>query len=239
MRKYMILNMHFKTNLIKGKLVKRYKRFLADVILDDGTEVIAHCPNPGSMMGLAKVGSKVWLEPNNDPKKKLKYGWRLVEYGDRMVCIDTSIANLVIREALEKKEIPELSYQDFKSEVKYSENSRIDFLLSSSGRHIYLEIKSVTLMRKKGIAEFPDSITKRGSKHLKDLSKMVTAGHQSILLFLCMRSDVGSVRIAADLDSIYDTNIKAALKSGVQLICYDTEVTKFGVSLGKPVVVEI
>ena len=161
--------MHFKTNLIKGKLVKRYKRFLADVILDDGTEVIAHCPNPGSMMGLAKAGSKVWLEPNNDPKKKLKYGWRLVEYEDRMVCIDTSIANLVIREALEKKEIPELSYQDFKSEVKYSENSRIDFLLSSSGRHIYLEIKSVTLMRKKGIAEFPDSITKRGSKHLKDL----------------------------------------------------------------------
>ena len=98
--------MHFKTNLIKGKLVKRYKLFLADVILDDGTEVIAHCPNPGSMMGLAKVGSKVWLEPNNDPKKKLKYGWRLVEYEDRMVCIDTSIANLVIREALEKKKFP-------------------------------------------------------------------------------------------------------------------------------------
>jgi sugar fermentation stimulation protein A len=106
MWKYIFLNMHFKTNLIKGKLVKRYKRFLADVILDDGTEVIAHCPNPGSMMGLAKAGSKVWLEPNNDPKKKLKYGWRLVEYGDRMVCIDTSIANLVIREALEKKKFP-------------------------------------------------------------------------------------------------------------------------------------
>lgn len=239
MWKHIFLNMQFKTNLIKGKLLKRYKRFLADVILDDGTEVVAHCPNPGSMMGLAKAGSTVWLEPNNDPKKKLKYGWRLVEYQDRMVCIDTSIANSVIREALKKKEISELSYQDFKSEVKYSENSRIDFLLRLSDRHIYLEIKSVTLMRNKGIAEFPDSITKRGSKHLKDLSKMATAGHQSVLLFLCMRSDVRRVQIAADLDSIYNTNIKAALKSGVQLICYDTEVTKFGVSLGKPIVVEI
>ena len=239
MWKHIFLNMQFKTNLIKGKLLKRYKRFLADVILDDGTEVVAHCPNPGSMMGLAKAGSTVWLEPNNDPKKKLKYGWRLVEYQDRMVCIDTSIANSVIREALKKKEISELSYQDFKSEVKYSENSRIDFLLRSSDRHIYLEIKSVTLMRNKGIAEFPDSITKRGSKHLKDLSKMATAGHQSVLLFLCMRSDVRRVQIAADLDNIYNTNIKAALKSGVQLICYDTEVTKFGVSLGKPIVVEI
>ena len=98
-----IFGMQFKTNLIKGKLLKRYKRFLADVILEDGTEVIAHCPNPGSMMGLAKGGTTVWLEPNNDPKKKLKYGWRLVEHKNQMICIDTSIANIVIKEALEKK----------------------------------------------------------------------------------------------------------------------------------------
>lgn len=231
--------MQFKTNLIKGKLLKRYKRFLADVMLEDGTEVIAHCPNPGSMLGLASVGTSVWLEPNNDPKKKLKYGWRLVEQQDRMVCIDTSIANIVVKEALQKKEILELSYQDFKPEVKYSDNSRIDFLLSSSSQQTYLEIKSVTLMREKGIVEFPDSITKRGSKHLEDLSKMVTSGYQSILLFLCMRSDASRVRIAADLDSIYGSAIKAALASGVQLICYDTHVTKFGVRLGKPLLIEI
>ena len=231
--------MQFKTNLIKGKLLKRYKRFLADVMLEDGTEVIAHCPNPGSMLGLASAGTTIWLEPNNDPKKKLKYGWRLVEQQNRMVCIDTSIANVVIKEALEKKEILELSYQDFKPEVKYSDNSRIDFLLSSSSQRTYLEIKSVTLMREKGIVEFPDSITKRGSKHLEDLSKMVTSGYQSILLFLCMRSDASRVRIAADLDSIYNTTIKAALASGVQLICYDTHVTKFGVRLGKPLLIEI
>ena len=231
--------MQFKTNLIKGKLLKRYKRFLADVILEDGTEVIAHCPNPGSMMGLATGGTTVWLEPNNDPKKKLKYGWRLVEHKNQMICIDTSIANIVIKEALEKKEIPELSYWSFKSEVKYSDNSRIDFLLSSPSQQTYLEIKSVTLMREKGLAEFPDTITKRGSKHLEDLSKMVTSGHKAVLLFLCMRKDVNRVRIAADLDIIYNANIKVALKSGVQLICYDTQVTRFGVRLGKPIVVEI
>jgi len=231
--------MQFKTNLIKGKLLKRYKRFLADIILEDGTEVIAHCPNPGSMMGLATEGTTVWLEPNNDPKKKLKFGWRLVEYNNHMICVDTTIANMVIKEALEKKEIPELSYQDFKSEVKYSDNSRIDFLLSSPSQQTYLEIKSVTLMREKGLAEFPDTITKRGSKHLEDLSKMVTSGHKAVLLFLCMRKDVNRVRIAADLDIIYNANIKAALKSGVQLICYDTQVTRFGVRLGKPIVVEI
>jgi sugar fermentation stimulation protein A len=116
---------------------------------------------------------------------------------------------------------------------------RIDFLLSSSSQQTYLEIKSVTLMREKGIVEFPDSITKRGSKHLEDLSKMVTSGYQSILLFLCMRSDASRVRIAADLDSIYDATIRAALASGVQLICYDTHVTKFGVRLGKPLLIEI
>ena len=231
--------MQFKTNLIKGKLLKRYKRFLADIILEDGTEVIAHCPNPGSMMGLATSGTTVWLEPNNDPKKKLKFGWRLVEYNNHMICVDTTIANTVIKEALEKKEIPELSYQDFKSEVKYSDNSRIEFLLSSPRQRTYLEIKSVTLMREKGLAEFPDSITKRGSKHLEDLSKMVKSGHKSVLLFLCMRGDVDRLRIAADLDSLYDTNIKVALESGIQLICYDTQVTRFGVRLGKPIVVEI
>ena len=234
-----IFGMQFKTNLIKGKLLKRYKRFLADIILEDGTEVVSHCPNPGSMMGLATAGTTVWLEPNNDPKKKLKYGWRLVEYKNQMICIDTSIANIVIKEALEKKEIPELSYQGFKPEVKYSDNSRIDFLLTSPSQQTYLEIKSVTLMREKGLAEFPDSITKRGSKHLEDLSKMVASGHKAVLLFLCMRNDVDRVRIAADLDSIYSASIKAALKSGVQLICYDTQVTRFGVRLGKPIVVEI
>ena len=231
--------MQFKTNLIKGKLLKRYKRFLADIILEDGTEVVSHCPNPGSMMGLATAGTTVWLEPNNDPKKKLKYGWRLVEYKNQMICIDTSIANIVIKEALEKKEIPELSYQGFKPEVKYSDNSRIDFLLTSPSQQTYLEIKSVTLMREKGLAEFPDSITKRGSKHLEDLSKMVTPGYKAVLLFLCMRNDVDRVRIAADLDIIYSASIKAALKSGVKLICYDTQVTRFGVRLGKPIVVEI
>ena len=231
--------MQFKTNLIKGKLVKRYKRFLADVVLNDGKQVTVHCPNPGSMMNLTTEGAVVWLEPNDDPKKKLKYGWRLVESNNQAICVDTTVANQVVREALEKKEISQLNYQSLKPEVKYSDNSRVDFLLSSPNQHTYLEVKSVTLVREKGIAEFPDSITKRGSKHLEDLSKMVASGHKAVLLFLCMRSDVDRVRIAADLDSIYYANIKAALKSGIQVICYDSQVTKFGVSLGKPIEFEI
>ena len=116
--------MQFKTNLIKGKLVKRYKRFLADVVLNDGKQVTVHCPNPGSMMNLTTEGAVVWLEPNDDPKKKLKYGWRLVESNNQAICVDTTVANLVIREALEKKEISQLNYQSFKPEVKYSDNSR-------------------------------------------------------------------------------------------------------------------
>ena len=231
--------MQFKTNLIKGKLVKRYKRFLADVVLNDGKQVTVHCPNPGSMMNLTTEGAVVWLEPNDDPKKKLKYGWRLVESKNQAICVDTTVANLVVREALEKKEISQLNYQSLKPEVKYSDNSRVDFLLSSPNQHTYLEVKSVTLVREKAIAEFPDSITKRGSKHLEDLSKMVASGHKAVLLFLCMRSDIDRVRIAADLDSIYYGNIKAALKSGIHVICYDSQVTKFGVSLGNPIEFEI
>ncbi len=123
----------------------------------------------------------------------------MVEHKNQKICIDTSIANIVIKEALEKKEIPELSYWSFKPEVKYSDNSRIDFLLTSPSQQTYLEIKSVTLMREKGLAEFPDTITKRGSKHLEDLSKMVTSGHKAVLLFLCMRKDVNRIRIAASL----------------------------------------
>ena len=109
--------MQFKTNLIKGKLVKRYKRFLADVVLNDGKQVTVHCPNPGSMMNLTTEGAVVWLEPNDDPKKKLKYGWRLVESNNQAICVDTTVANLVVREALEKKEISQLNYQSFKPEI--------------------------------------------------------------------------------------------------------------------------
>ena len=132
--------MQFKTNLIKGKLVKRYKRFLADVVLNDGKQVTVHCPNPGSMMNLTTEGAVVWLEPNDDPKKKLKYGWRLVESKNQAICVDTTVANLVVREALEKKEISQLNYQSLKPEVKYSDNSRVDFLLSSPNQHTYLDV---------------------------------------------------------------------------------------------------
>ncbi|MEC8796644.1 MAG: DNA/RNA nuclease SfsA, partial [Pseudomonadota bacterium] len=153
--------MDFATPLIPARLIKRYKRFLADCRLDDGQEVTAHCANPGSMMGLAEPGMRVWLEPNDDPKKKLKYGWRLVDHENgHFTGVDTSVPNRALRQALMERAIPDLAaYDTVRPEVKYGENSRIDFLLSASDLpDDYVEVKSVTLCRQSGLAEFPDSV---------------------------------------------------------------------------------
>ena len=161
--------MRFQTDLIPARLIRRYKRFLADCILEDGREITAHCANPGSMIGLADEGMKVWLEPNDDPKRKLNFGWRLVEHGNgHFTGVDTSVPNRALRKTLDQRQIPELAgYETVRSEVKYGENSRIDFLLTQDGLpDCYVEVKSVTLSRILGQAEFPDSVTKRGRKTL-------------------------------------------------------------------------
>ena len=184
--------MQFSTPLIPARLIRRYKRFLADCRLEDGREVVAHCANPGSMMGLANEGSKIWLEPNDDPKKKLKYGWRLVDHENgHFTGVDTSVPNRALKEALEKREIAALSgYSVVRPEVKYGENSRIDFLLSGDGvTDAWVEVKSVTLSRQTGLAEFPDSVTARGAKHMGELAKMAEAGDRAIVLFLVQRTD--------------------------------------------------
>jgi len=222
--------MRFQTELIPATLLRRYKRFLSDVRLADGREVVAHCPNPGSMLGLKDEGSRVWLEPNDDPKKKLKFGWRLVESG-AMVCIDTSAANRVIGEALRADLISELAgYESVKPEQKYGANSRIDFLLEGS-QDCYVEVKSVTLSRDPGCAEFPDSVTARGAKHLGELTEMVSRGHRAVQLFLVARSDCQSMKIAADLDPTYAQALARAVQAGVEMICYDTTISPQGVAL--------
>ncbi|MTI01270.1 DNA/RNA nuclease SfsA, partial [Roseibium sp. RKSG952] len=165
--------MKFATPLVPARLIRRYKRFLADCQLEDGREITAHCANPGSMMGLAEPGEKIWLEPNDDPKKKLKYGWRLVDHENgHLTGVDTSVPNKALRKALEDQKIPEFaSYETVRPEVKYGENSRIDFLLTQPGLpDAYVEVKSVTLSREPGLAEFPDSVTARGTKHLGELA---------------------------------------------------------------------
>ncbi len=224
--------MRFETPLVPARLIRRYKRFLADCTLEDGREVTAHCANPGSMMGLAEPGEKIWLEPNDDPKKKLKYGWRLVDHENgHFTGVDTSIPNKALRAALEAREIPELSaYETVRPEVKYGENSRIDFLLTQPGLpDAYVEIKSVTLSREPGLAEFPDSVTARGTKHLGELASMAAQGHRAIMLYLIQRTDCDRFALAADIDPAYAAAFDSAQAQGVERLVYRTRITPEGV----------
>lgn len=228
--------MKFTTPLIPATLLRRYKRFLADARLEDGTEITAHCANPGSMMGLKDEGMRIWLEPNDDPKKKLKYGWRLVEH-DRghFTGVDTSVPNRALKQALLAKDLPELAdYQTVRSEVKYGTNSRIDFLLSDPARpDLYVEVKSVTLMREAGKAEFPDSVTARGTKHLQELAEMVAQGHDAMMLYLVQRTDADDVTLADDIDPTYAAAFDAACAAGVQVLAYDCQISPQQITIGR------
>ena len=228
--------MDFTTPLIPARLIKRYKRFLADARLEDGTEITAHCANPGSMMGLKEPGTKIWLEPNDDPKKKLKYGWRLVDHEDgHFTGVDTSVPNRALKASLMAHEIPELaSYPTVRSEVKYGQNSRIDFLLSGDGPDLYVEVKSVTLSRQTGCAEFPDSVTARGTKHLNELVEMVKSGHRALMFYLVQRTDADHVTLAEDIDPTYAAAFDAARAAGVEVLAYNCQISPQSITLGKP-----
>lgn len=230
--------MRFQTPLVPGTLIRRYKRFLADVTLADGQEVTAHCANPGSMMGLAEPGMRVWLEPNDDPKKKLRFGWRLVEHGDgHFTGVDTAVPNRMLRFALEAREVPGLAdFDTLRAEVPYGEKSRIDFLLSRSGdKDTYVEVKSVTLSRLRGLAEFPDSVTARGTKHLGELTEMVALGHVAVMLYLVQRTDCDRMTLAGDIDPAYARAWQAATAAGVETMALDCQITPEAVRLGKPI----
>jgi len=234
--------MRFQTPLVPGRLIRRYNRFLADVRLDTGEEITAHCPNPGAMLGLKDPGLRIWLEPNDDPKKKLKYGWRLAELEDgHWSGIDTSIPNRVVGAALRAGQIRELAgYSGVRAEVKYGQNSRVDFLLSEEGRpDAYVEVKNVHLLRGDALAEFPDSVTARGAKHLAELSDMVAAGHRAVMLYLVQRTDCAWFAIADDLDPTYAKAFTKALDAGVEMICYDTCIDRTEVTLGKALQVAV
>ena len=227
--------MEFQTPLIRATLLRRYKRFLADIRLEDGTEAVAHCPNPGSMMGLAEPGMSIWVEPNDDPKKKLKYGWRLVELpSGHWSGIDTAVPNRVVGEALRARAIPALAaYTDIRAEVKYGKNSRVDFLAQAEGRpDAYVEVKNVHLCRTGILAEFPDSVTKRGAKHLVELSDMVAQGHRAVMLFLVQRDDCNRMGFAADLDPGYAAAVTAAHRAGVEMLCHGTLLSRSRVVIG-------
>ena len=226
--------MQFQSNLVSGRLVKRYKRFFADVELSNGRIVTAHCPNTGSMLGLAKHGVKVWLEPNEDPRKKLKYSWKLVDHENgHFTGVDTSIANKIVYEALLQRKILEvLDYDIILREQKYGANSRVDFLLRNGSKTCYLEVKSVTLCRQKKIAEFPDTVTSRGAKHLKELSKTVSTNTRAIVLYLVQRSDCNYFKIADDLDQTYLNETILSKNSGVEFVSYRVNFLSNGIELG-------
>ena len=228
--------MRFQTPLVPAVLLRRYKRFLADARLADGTEITAHCANPGSMMGLKEPGTRIWLEPNDDPRKKLKYGWRLVEHdGGHLTGVDTSVPNRALRAALMAGEIPELaSYPMVRPEVKYGDKSRIDFLLSGQGPDCYVEVKSVTLSRRDGVAEFPDSVTARGAKHLAELQAMVGQGHRAMMFYLVQRTDAEVVTLAEDIDPTYAAAFDRAFAAGVEVMAYGCSITPEAITLGAP-----
>lgn len=215
--------------------MKRYKRFLADIALDDGRQVTAHCANPGSMLGLSEPGIKVWVEPNDDLKKKLKFGWRLVDHENgHFTGVDTSVPNRALKSAFIAGQVPGFDgYDLIRPEVKYGENSRIDFLLSGAGKpDCYVEVKSVTLCRTEGLAEFPDSVTARGAKHLDELAQVVQAGHRAVMLYLVQRTDCRSVSLAEDIDPHYVARFRAA--EGVEAMALGCKIDPTGVGVAGP-----
>ena len=205
-----------------GTLVRRYKRFLADVELADGRQVTAHCANPGAMLGVAIPGARVWLEPNDDPRRKLKFTWRLIEIDGVMVGIDTGVPNKVIGEALRTGAIPELAgYDTIRAEQNYGTRSRVDFLLQATDLpDCYVEVKNCHLVRTPGLAEFPDSVTARGARHLDDLAAEVARGNRAVMVFCIQRNDCDRFALAGDIDPTYLEAYVRAKAGGVEVLAY-------------------
>ncbi|HGY57070.1 MAG TPA: DNA/RNA nuclease SfsA [Caldithrix abyssi] len=218
--------MKFKIPLIEGTLIKRYKRFLADVRLKDGCITTAHCPNSGSMKTCKEPGWRVMLSDSNNPKRKLRYTWEMVHNGRCWIGINTHLANRIAREAIENGTIDELTgYEEIRSEVRYGQNSRIDLLLSGNGAPCYVEIKNVTLVEEDGHYYFPDAVTERGRKHLGELEDMVRQGHRAVMLFIIQRSDGDIFKPADHIDTKYGTALRQAVNHGVEALAYRAEVT--------------
>lgn len=212
--------MRFEDVLVPATLVRRYKRFLADVELETGEIVTAHCANSGSMMGLAVPGSRVWLSPNRNPKAKLDWRWEMEECEGVLVGINTSHPNRIVEEAVRAGRIAELTgYESLRREVPYGKNSRIDLLLEGEKGTCFVEVKNVTL-RRGNKAEFPDAVTARGAKHLDELAEQVALGHRAVMLYLIQREDCEAFSVAADIDPVYAAALERALAAGVEAYAY-------------------
>lgn len=225
--------MRFDAPLVRATLIRRYKRFLADVVLESGEEVTAHLANSGAMLGTAAPGMEVWLSPASKAERKLKWNWELVTVDGHLVGVNTSHPNRIVAEAVADGLIPELTgYDGIRREVKYGRNSRIDLLLESPGRpKCWVEVKNVHLKRGDW-AEFPDAVTVRGTKHLAELRDRVAAGERAVMVYLVQRADCTGFRPAADIDPTYAGALVEAMRDGVEAICYICRLSLDGIVIG-------
>lgn len=231
--------MQFQPKLENARLIKRYKRFLADIELDDGSVKTIHCANTGAMTGCADPGNIVWYSTSDNKKRKYPNSWEISQTatGD-MICVNTARANTLAVEAIQNGTITELSgYDTLRTEVKYGqENSRIDIYLSANNRPAcYIEVKSVTLLDDEGQGFFPDAVTTRGQKHLRELTEMVTEGNRAVLLFAVLHSGIEKVSVAHHIDAKYSKLLKQAKEVGVEILCYKAQLSESEIRLVSPI----
>ncbi len=227
--------MNFDDKLISGIFIKRYKRFFVDVRIEDKI-ITAHCPNTGSMRGLLKEGNKVWLSKSNNPNRKLKYTLQIIENDTSKIGVNTHLTNKIVLDALENNQIKEFSKNiKIKPEVKFGENTRFDFLITSQNFKAFIEVKNVTLVRKTRIAEFPDAITSRGTKHIHELMKASKNGYKIYIFFVIQREDCNQFTIARDIDPEYSKIISKAVKKKLNILCYDCKFYSKGIKLNKQI----
>ena len=227
--------MNFQKTLISGEFIKRYKRFFVDVKIGNNI-VTAHCPNTGSMLGLLNKGNKVWLSKSDNPKRKLKYTLQIIEDKKSKIGINTHLTNKIVFDALKKRLIKNFSnLKEIKQEVKFGENTRFDFLVTNENKKTFIEVKNVTLSRKKGLAEFPDAVTSRGLKHINELLKANKKGFEIYLFYVIQRDDCMKFDLAKDIDPDYCELLLKAVKKNLNILCYDCKFSTKGIRLNRKI----
>ena len=223
--------MIFENEIVSGLFIKRYKRFFVDIKIKDQI-VTAHCPNTGSMYGLLNEGNKVWISKSNNPNRKLKYTLEIIEHNNSKVGVNTQSSNKIVHHALKNNLIKEFNdILEIKPETKFGKKTRFDFLVLNKKNKIFLEVKNVTLSRKKELAEFPDAKTDRGLKHIKELIKASQKNYKIFILFLIQRDDCKSFTIAKDIDPNYSNALRKAVKKKLNVLCYDCKFSSKGIKL--------
>jgi sugar fermentation stimulation protein A len=227
--------MNFENKLISGVFLKRYKRFFVDVKINQKT-VVAHCANTGSMLGLLKKGNKVWLTKSNNPKRKLKYTLQIIEDGGTKVGVNTHLTNKIVLAALKNNYMKEINKDiEIKTEVKFGDNTRFDFLITKGQYKAFIEVKNVTLSRKQSIAEFPDAVTSRGAKHIDELIKAKKKGYEVYIAYIIQREDCKKFVIAGDIDPEYSKLLSKAVKNKLNILCYDCKFSLKGIKLNNKI----